>query len=468
MTADPILAAFAETLKRRPDAPLVASRARSWSAADLERAASALAARIAAEAAGGFGAGQAIGLAAAPGPALLAGYLALRRRGAVPVLCDSARPTADRLTALDRLGVTGFLAESSGWPGAAGDWTLARRRPPEPIAHDPAWGAIKLTSGSTGEPRGIGAPSAALLADDAQLAATMGLRADDRLLAVVPLSHSYGFSSLVLPALVRGSLLVVPEGRAPWAPLTAAAELGATVFPTVPAWLGVWVRSGSAPELPDSLRLVLSAGAPLAGEVAAAFRARAGRAVHVFYGASECGGISYDRDGGAAERGTVGTPVDGVRLELAASGRLVVRSAAVAERYLPGPSDELADGRFTTADLARLEGDEVRLLGRADDWIVVRGLNVNPREVEAVLAELPGVEEASVFGADGPDGPRSLLRAVVAAPAGGVDVEGLLALCRQRLAEHKVPRSVTVVAELPRTARGKLDRAELRSIAAAG
>jgi fatty-acyl-CoA synthase len=157
-----------------------------------------------------------------------------------------------------------------------------------------------------------------------------------------------------------------------------------------------------------------------------------------------------------------------VRLELAASGRLVVRSAAVAERYLPGPSDELADGRFTTAALARLEGDEVRLLGRADDWIVVRGLNVNPREVEAVLAELPGVEEASVFGADGPDGPRSLLRAVVAAPAGGVDVEGLLALCRQRLAEHKVPRSVTVVAELPRTARGKLDRAELRSIAAAG
>lgn len=461
--SDPILAAFSATLARRPSGPLVASPARAWSAAELDRAARALAARLAAA---GFGEGDAVGLAGAPGPALLAGYLALRRVAAVPVLCDSARPTADRLAALDRLGVAGFLAEATGWPAAAADWDLDRRQPPRPLAADPAWGAIKLSSGSTGEPRGIAVTAAALVADDAQLAASMGLVAEDRLLVKIPLSHSYGFASLLLPALVRGSLLAVPEDRSPLGPVATARALGVTFVPTVPAWLGAYVRLAAPPPWPSTLRRVIAAGAPLPPETARAFRARTGHAVHVFYGASECGGIAYDRAGDAAERGTVGTAVEGVALELDAdSGRVAVRSAAVAEAYLPEPSPELGGGRFLTGDLAALEGGEVRLLGRADDLVIVRGRNVNPREVEVVLAGLPGVAEACVFGVDGPDGPKSVLRAVVAAPAGGVDYERVVAGCRERLAEHKVPRSVVVLAELPRNERGKLDRAALLALA---
>jgi long-chain acyl-CoA synthetase len=217
---------------------------------------------------------------------------------------------------------------------------------------------------------------------------------------------------------------------------------------------------------------VLAAGAPLPASTAAAFRATTGRPVHVFYGASECGGISYDRKGDAAERGAVGTAVDGVSLEIdPESGRLVVRSAAVAATYLPKERPELGSGRFVTGDLARIAEGEVRLLGRADDIVFVRGKNVNPREVEATLREIPGVVDASVLGVDGPDGPRSVLRAVVAAPGSevgsGVDYETILAHCRARLAEHKVPRSVIVVTELPRTDRGKLDRAALATLAEA-
>ncbi|MCM2268875.1 MAG: fatty acid--CoA ligase family protein [Thermoanaerobaculia bacterium] len=465
MTArDPLLQAF-DALRRAHGAREIAvARGRAWRVADLATAADELAARLAAE---GFGAGDLVGLAAAPGPAFAAGLLALRRRGAVPLLCDSARPTADRLSALDQLGAVGFLAEATGWPERAGGWDLDRRTPTAPRHGDPVWGAVKLTSGSTGEPRGIATPSAALLADEAQLAATMGLAGDDRALAAVPLAHSYGFSSLVLPALVRGLCLVFPADRAPLAPLAAAAEHGATFFPTVPAWLGAYVRLAAPPPLAASVRLVVAAGAPLAADVAAAFRRRTGRPVHVFYGASESGGITYDRRGDAAERGTVGTAVDGVELTLdAASGRLAVRSPAVAEGYLPHGSPELAGGRFLAGDLAVFAADEVRLLGRADDWVLVRGKNVNPREVEAALRELAGVADVAVFGADGPDGPCSVLRAVVAAPDGGIDYARVAAHCRARLAEHKVPRSVVVVAELPRTERGKLDRAALVALAA--
>jgi long-chain acyl-CoA synthetase len=463
---DPLLAAFAALVARRESAPIVASAEACWSLGELDRAARALAERLAGE---GFGEGDAIGLAAAPGPAFLAGYLALRRRGAVPVLCDSARPTADRLAALDRLGVRGFLAAGTGWPESAREWDLDRRAPERELVADRAWGAIKLTSGSTGEPRGVAVRAEALAADDAQLVATMGVRADDRLLAAVPLSHSYGFSSLLLPALGRGSLLVVPADRSPFAPLAAARALDATIFPTVPAWLAGYVRLAVPPPWPESLRLTLAAGAPLAPETALRFRERTGRAVHVFYGASECGGIAYDREGRAAERGSVGTSVDGVTLEIdGACGRLRVRSAAAAESYLPEPAPELAAGAFLTGDLAEIDATgEVRLLGRADDLVIVRGKNVDPREIEAVLRTLPGVEEAMVFGVDGPEGRRSVLRAVVAAPAGQVDYARVTAFCRSRLAEHKIPRSLLVLPELPRTARGKPDRAALATLVCA-
>lgn len=458
---DPLLASFAELVAERGGRELVVARDRVWRVVDLDRSATELAERLLRE---GCAAGEILGLAAAPGPALLAGFLALRRVGAVPLLCDSARPTADRLAALDRLGAVGFLAEATGWPTSAAGWDLMRRSPPAPAVADPSWAALKLTSGSTGDPRGIAVTAEQLAADDAQLTAAMELDADDRLLAAVPLAHSYGFSSLVLPALRRGSVLLVPGERAP---LAAAEELGATFFPTVPAWLAAYTRLTRPPALPRSVRRVIAAGAPLPPAVATAFRSHTGRPVHVFYGASECGGIAFDRRGDAAERGTVGTAIGGVELAIdGGSGRLVVRSPAVADRYLPVGDDDLREGVFRTGDLAVFDGGEVRLLGRADDWVLVRGRNVNPREVESALCALDGVADAAVFGIDGPDGPRTVLRAVVAAPEGGIDRIRVLTHCRTRLAEHKIPRSIVIVDELPRTQRGKLDRAALLSLVA--
>jgi long-chain acyl-CoA synthetase len=191
-------------------------------------------------------------------------------------------------------------------------------------------------------------------------------------------------------------------------------------------------------------------------------RERFGVVVHVFYGASECGGISYDREGGAAERGTVGTAVDGVELEIdAASGRLRVRSPAVAEGYLPEGSAEIAGGAFLTGDLAAYREDELELRGRADDLLIVKGKNVQPGEVERVLRELPGVDEVCVLGVDGPEGPRTVLRAAIATKNGGLSYERVLEHCRVHLAETKIPRSVLFLRELPRDARGKLDRTKL-------
>ena len=215
---------------------------------------------------------------------------------------------------------------------------------------------------------------------------------------------------------------------------------------------------------------MITAGAPLAAAVSARFRERFGLPVHVFYGSSECGGICYDREGGAAERGTVGSPVDGVRVTLepvagqAEGGAVRVASPAVACGYLPEPDERLAGGRFRAGDLAVWQDGELRLRGRLDDQVNVKGKKVDPREVENVLVQLAGVEEAAVLGvpAAGRAGRSGeVLRAVVACQPGRLSAEEVAAWCRCHLSAHKVPRSIILVETLPRNDRGKLDRPAL-------
>jgi long-chain acyl-CoA synthetase len=295
----------------------------------------------------------------------------------------------------------------------------------------------------------------------------MGLHARDVILGAIPMSHSYGFSSVALPALVRGCAVAVPAEPGPLAPLESARAAGVTVMPTVPAYLQGLVALRRPEVWPRSVRLVVSAGARLTPATAAGFFDVFGQRVHCFYGASECGGITYDREGGAAERGTVGSPVDGVTIEIeglksgAEDGVVVVASDAVAEGYLNEPSPRLEGGRFRTSDRGSWTGGELRLGGRLDGIINVKGRKVDPGEVERVIAELDGVIDAIVLGVPGRHDGTEAVGAVVACRPGTLTAEDVVTFCRAHLAEHKVPRRVRLVDELPRTSRGKVDRGAL-------
>jgi long-chain acyl-CoA synthetase len=267
-------------------------------------------------------------------------------------------------------------------------------------------------------------------------------------------------------------VLALPDAGEGYDPLLTAERTGATFFPTVPAYLDALARMGEPPPRPDSLRLVITAGAPLAAATSARFREAFGLPVHVFYGSSECGGICYDREGTAAERGTVGEPVDGVRIALEpvgdpgdGEGVVTVLSPAVAAGYVPEPDARLSGGRFQAGDLAVWDGGELRLRGRVDGLINVKGKKVRPAEIEAVLQRLPGVEEAIALGVPSPDRASDLLRAVVACPTGSLTYEEVVTWCRRHLPDHKVPRSVVLVSAIPRTSRGKVDLGLLVSLA---
>lgn len=466
-TSDGIIAAFSRHAAKRPSDTVVVSPSDRVTFGDLDVLAHAVAQQIVDALVEPDGL---MGLAAPNGPAFLAGFLALRRARQAVLLLDPFAPDEDRRRVIRSMGAGGVLECSAAWPSSPSEFHLTRSAPKRDAPLVPGTAVVKLTSGSTGTPRGVCVRTEQLLADEDALARTMGFREDDRLWCAVPLSHSYGFTTLALSTLVRGLMLAVPPDRDPFAALAAARQVGATVFPTVPAYIQALLKLSAPPRLPATVRLVISAGAVLTGSIAEAFRLEHGRSVHTFYGSSECGGICYDREGGAAERGTVGSPVEGVRLSLGplesapGEGLVVVESPAVGEAYFPVSESRLGAGRFESNDVGVWQSGELVLRRRIDTVINVRGRKVDPHEVELVLSALDGVAEAVVIGLTSSDGKDEIVCAVVACPSARLKSRDMVAWCRPRLADHKVPRRFLFVDSIPRTSRGKIDRSALLAL----
>jgi len=321
MSRDMLVQAFERIVRAQGSEPLVLSPSRASTAADIDALARAVAATLRRA---GLEPGSLVGLVAPNGPAFLASLLALRHADCPALLFDWRTPAAELERIGRALGATAVLRFATAWPAGAAEASLAAierdeaagTSVPGPGAFDSA-AIVQLTSGSTGEPQGILKTMESVMIDDRALAASMSLSRDERILAAIPMSHAYGLSSVAMPALTRGCCLVVPDEGNPLGTMHAAQVGDVTFLPTVPAYLQALLRMTAPPPLPASLRLVITAGAPLHPETAARFRQTYDRPVHVFYGASEVGGICFDRAGDAAERGTLGTPVEGVQITLA-------------------------------------------------------------------------------------------------------------------------------------------------------
>jgi acyl-CoA synthetase (AMP-forming)/AMP-acid ligase II len=324
---------------------------------------------------------------------------------------------------------------------------------------------LKLTSGTTAAPRAIRFRSHQLLADCTQICDTMGISNADLNFGVIAISHSYGFSNLLTPLIARGVPMVVSRDRTPRAILADLARSNASVFPGMPVFYQAFCEMEYVPQLPK-LQLCISAGASLPRVVAKKFREKFSLTPHSFYGASECGGICYDRETTNEEDGFVGQPIKGVDVEVLDPGgpasQIQVHSAAVADGYFPEPDHEkLGDGIFVPDDLLARDDVGFKIVGRISDVINVAAKKVNPAEVEAHLQRFTGVRQAVVFGRPAGAGLRNeeVAACVVASP--DVTESDLLRFCRTALSAWQVPKRIFVVDTIPMTERGKISRRDL-------
>jgi long-chain acyl-CoA synthetase len=324
---------------------------------------------------------------------------------------------------------------------------------------------FKLTSGTTSAPRVIRFRSHQLLADCDQICDTMGISDVDLNFGVIPISHSYGFSNLLTPLVARGIPMVLSRDRTPRAVLDDLAQTKATVFPGTPVFYQAFCEMENVPRLPE-LRLCISAGAPLPVTVAQKFREKFGLAIHSFYGASECGGICYDREAKTEIEGFVGAPMKDVDLKLcdpkAESSQILVRSAAAGDGYFPDVDEEkLSGGVFLPDDLLARQGSGFKIVGRISDVINVAGKKVNPAEIEEVLRRVPGVRQAIAFGRPAGTGLRNEEVAVCVVADVDLNESELFAFCRGKLSAWQVPKRIFMVDSIPTNERGKISRREL-------
>jgi long-chain acyl-CoA synthetase len=344
----------------------------------------------------------------------------------------------------------------------------------------PGDAVIAYTSGTTGRPKGARLTHANLLANLEAFGNLDRLRLEpgDVLLGILPFSHTFGLNVTLNAAVEAGACVLALERFSPGSAAEAIAATGVTVAygaPGVYAALAALAERGPVP-LP-TLRAAVSGADSLPVGVWEAFADRYGLGIMEGYGLTETAPVVATNCASPATRpGTVGHPLPGVRVRIAADdgrdrptgeeGEILVSGPNVFAGYHGQESataEILRDGWLRTGDLGRRDADGyLSIVGRLGDVIIVSGFNVYPPEIEQVLSEHPAVAEAAVVGAPDARTGERVCAYVVLRPGASVDVETLTAHCRERLARFKLPRELHVVGDLPHTPLGKLRRAELR------
>jgi malonyl-CoA/methylmalonyl-CoA synthetase len=473
--------AFAATAAERGDAPALEIDGAAASHAELD----ARAARV-----GGFlrergvRAGDRVLLCAPTSLDLVVAYLGILRVGATAMPCDAAL-TAAELAHLIRDGepVAAFVAPDAceRLDQAQADAVPVRTVltiddagavDAEPVGPEPNPGPAMLayTSGTTGAPKGVPLTHANVLASTRGVVKAWRWSADDALVHALPLSHQHGLSGVHL-SLLTGSRAVIFSRFDPTTLCGAIAEHRATVLFAVPAMyerLDAW--DGIADADLSSLRVAICGSAPLSPALAERIERWLGHVPLERYGSTEAGLDVSNAYDGARRPGRVGWALPGVEMRLdGQDGEILVRGPQVFEGYWrrPEATEEALtpDGWFRTGDLGRIDPDDgsLEITGRSKELIISGGLNVYPREVEAVLEPHAAVAAVAVAGVPSERWGEEVVAFVV--PAGDLDADELIAHCRERLSAYKCPKRVVALDELPVNRMGKVRRDALADMA---
>jgi len=312
----------------------------------------------------------------------------------------------------------------------------------------------------------------------------LGIGPEDVCLSAAKLFFAYGIgNSMFFPLSVGASTVLEPGRPSPGLFAQRVAQHGVTLFFGVPSFWGPMLAA-STEEVPDgALSLVrqgVSAGETLPPRIYHGIRERYGVEILDGIGSTEVLHIYISNRPGRVVAGSSGTPVPGYRVQLRRDdGSVIDGIDEPGMLYIAGES--LCTGYWCRTAVNRLvfHGEWMRTgdkyvrgadgsytcLGRADDVLKVGGIWVSPAEVEARLLEHPAIVEAAVIGVRDADGLDKPVAFVVPRPGDHLDADEVISFCRAGLAAFKRPRAVLELAELPKTATGKIQRFRLRELA---
>ncbi|MBV2360967.1 acyl--CoA ligase [Thalassococcus sp. CAU 1522] len=410
-------------------------------------------------------------------------FLGAIAAGIVPV------PTSSQLTAREVQGMIDLLSPAAILRGdgiacpdtaipviAADIYEAWHDLPPsEPVPGDPDRLAyIVFTSGTSGVPRAVGHAHRAIWARRMMFDGWYGLRESDRLLHAGAFNWTFTLGTGLLDPWTAGATALIPATGVDAAQLPLLMKRNdATLFAAAP---GVFRNLLKAPVLPlPRLRHGLAAGEKLAAPIRAAWEAATGTPVFEAYGMSECSTFISACPDRPAPEGTLGYPQagrrvailgeDGAPVEPSDPGTIAVHRTdpGLMQGYVGAPdatAARFAGDWFLTGDRGSMAEDgAVTYLGRDDDMMNAGGYRVSPLEVEAALADLPGISEIGVTDIGIKDGVR-IIAAFYTGPS-PLDEATLRKAAEARLARYKQPRAWFHLESLPRSANGKLLRRRL-------
>ncbi|MFE7628058.1 amino acid adenylation domain-containing protein [Streptomyces sp. NPDC057509] len=462
--APPVLDLIAHQARTRPDAVALVHDGTRLTYGGLAGAVRERARALAAE---GAAPGRLVALHRPRGIDAVVGLLAVLATGAAYLPLDIQAPDA-RNEAILKAGC-GDLAPTPAEVARSGELVLPGPGAPAGAAY------VIYTSGSTGTPNGVVVAHDSLAHFIAGATPAYGIGPDSRVLQFSPLHFDASVQEVFATLGAGGTLVLRTDDMLDVRDLLAGcARHGITLLDLPAAYWHelVHVLTTGSVRLPGCLDTVIIYGEAALPERVAQWRELTGERVRLLnaYGPTETTVVATVADLTRHAGGPVpiGRPLPGVRAAVV-SGELWLLGGGLSQGYLNNP--ELNARRFTeldgerayrTGDLVEIGGDrQILYHGRLDDEVKIGGQRIDPAAVDSVLSGHPKVREAAVVAQPDPDGVKRLVAFVVT--EGGVGAEELRALVRERMPAAAVPAAVGIVAALPRTSSGKINRKALRT-----
>jgi benzoate-CoA ligase len=352
--------------------------------------------------------------------------------------------------------------------------------PAQTLADEPAFWLY--SSGSTGKPKGT-VHTQGNLYWTAELygKGVLELRESDVVFSAAKLFFAYGLgNALTFPLSVGARVVLMAERPTPQATFKRLVQHQPTVFYGAPTGYGGMLAS---PELPAksqvALRLCSSAGEALPRDIAERWSTHFGCDIIDGIGSTEMLHVFLSNRPGDVRYGTTGKAVPGYEVQLRnEDGSVITAAHEIGDLYIQGPSSALMywnnrdKSRDTFQGVWTKSGDKYTrdmdgyytYAGRNDDMLKVSGIYVSPFEVESALLQHPAILEAAVIGKQDNDGLTKTKAFIVLKPGQSLSQDEVKAFVKERLAPYKYPRFIEFVADLPKTATGKIQRFRLREL----